>query len=75
MINKERLLKHLNAMQTISTIDDVPGINRIAFTDQDWAGRDYLIKQLKELNLTLRYDEFGNVIAVMKEKIRMYPLL
>lgn len=44
MINKERLLKHLNAMQTISTIDDVPGINRIAFTDQDWAGRDYLIK-------------------------------
>lgn len=63
MINKERLLKHLNAMQTISTIDDVPGINRIAFTDQDWAGRDYLIKQLKELNLTLRYDEFGNVIG------------
>lgn len=37
MINKERLLKHLNAMQTISTIDDVPGINRIAFTNQDWA--------------------------------------
>lgn len=63
MINKERLLKHLNAMQTISTIDDVPGINRIAFTNQDWAGRDYLIKQLKELNLTLRYDEFGNVIG------------
>mgnify|MGYP000208256263 FL=1 len=49
MINKERLLAHLNAMQTISTIEGVPGINRIAFTDEDWQGRNYLIKQLKEL--------------------------
>ena len=44
MINKERLLAHLNAMQTISTIEGVPGINRIAFTDEDWQGRNYLIK-------------------------------
>lgn len=63
MINKERLLAHLNAMQTISTIEGVPGINRIAFTDEDWQGRNYLIKQLKELGLSLRIDDFGNVIG------------
>ena len=50
-------------MQTISTIEGVPGINRIAFTDEDWQGRNYLIKQLKELGLSLRIDDFGNVIG------------
>jgi len=66
MINKERLLAHLNAMQTISTIEGVPGINRIAFTDEDWQGRNYLIKQLKELGLSLRIDDFGNVIGPLR---------
>ncbi|MBE6079951.1 MAG: M20 family metallo-hydrolase [Veillonella sp.] len=63
MINKERLLAHLNAMQASSTIEGVPGINRIAFTDEDWQGREYLIDCLKKLGLTLRYDDFGNVIG------------
>lgn len=63
MINKDRILNHLNSMQTISTIEGIPGINRIAFTDKDWQVREYLINCLKELELTLHYDEFGNVIG------------
>lgn len=63
MIQQDRLQHHLQQMLTLSTIEGVPGINRVAFTDQDWAGRDYLINCLKELGLTLHYDDFGNVIG------------
>lgn len=66
MIHKDRLQQHLNQMHALSTIEGIPGINRVAFTEQDWQGRAYLIDCLKELNLTIQYDNFGNVVGRYK---------
>ncbi|SUP44267.1 M20 family metallo-hydrolase [Veillonella criceti] len=66
MIHKDRLQQHLNQMHALSTIEGIPGINRVAFTEQDWQGRAYLIDCLKELKLTIQYDNFGNVVGRYK---------
>lgn len=63
MIHKARLQQHLDQMYALSTIPAVPGINRVAFTEQDWQGRAYLINCLQELGLALHYDNFGNVVG------------
>lgn len=39
------------------------GITRLAFSDEDWAGRSYLIKRMEGMGLVVREDAFGNVIG------------
>ena len=61
MISKERLQKHLDTLAAIGKRED--GFYRLAFTDDDWQGRDYLIGEMKKAGLSIRVDAFGNVIA------------
>lgn len=61
MISKERLQKRLDALAAIGKGAD--GYYRLAFTDPDWQGRDYLMEEMKKAGLTPRVDPFGNVIA------------
>ena len=46
MIQKERLLKDFEAMATFGGSGS--GINRIAFSDADWAGRQYIIERMMD---------------------------
>ena len=39
MIKRERLVKDFEAMSHFTASEE--GINRLAFTDADWAGRQY----------------------------------
>ena len=39
------------------------GINRLAFTDADWAGRQYIIDRMTDAGLFVEIDDFGNVIG------------
>ena len=39
------------------------GINRLAFTDADWAGRQYIIDRMTDAGLSVEIDDFGNVIG------------
>lgn len=37
------------------------GITRLAFSDEDWSARDFIIRLMKERSLEVRTDAFGNV--------------
>ena len=61
MISKQRLQQQLVALNEITTPGR--GINRLAFTDADWRGRSYLMGLMREADMELREDAFGNVIG------------
>ena len=61
MIQRERLVKDFNAMAQLTAPGE--GINRLAFTDADWAGRQYIIDRMTDAGLSVEMDDFGNVIG------------
>ena len=63
MISRERMARDFAAMEKCSDTAGAEGITRLAFTDSDWQGRAYIIKEMKAAGLTVREDAFGNVIG------------
>ena len=61
MIQKERLQKDFDAMAQLTGFGE--GINRLAFTDADWEGRQYIIDRMADAGLDVEIDGFGNVIG------------
>ena len=61
MIQRERLVKDFEAMAQLTAPGE--GINRLAFTDADWAGRQYIIDCMTDAGLSVEIDDFGNVIG------------
>ena len=61
MIQRERLVKDFEAMAQLTAPGE--GINRLAFTDADWAGRQYIIDRMIDAGLSVEIDDFGNVIG------------
>lgn len=61
MIQRERLVKDFEAMAQLTATGE--GINRLAFTDTDWAGRQYIIDRMTDAGLSVEIDDFGNVIG------------
>lgn len=61
MIQRERLVKDFDAMAQLTAPGE--GINRLAFTDADWAGRQYIIDRMTDAGLSVEIDNFGNVIG------------
>ena len=61
MIQRERLVKDFEAMAQLTAPGE--GINRLAFTDADWAGRQYIIDRMTDVGLSVEIDDFGNVIG------------
>lgn len=61
MIQKERLQKDFDAMAQLTGLGE--GINRLAFTDADWEGRQYIIDLMTDAGLDVEIDEFGNVVG------------
>lgn len=68
MIQKERLQKDFDAMAQLTGFGE--GINRLAFTDADWEGRQYIIDRMADAGLDVGIDGFGNVIGY---KVGMNP--
>ena len=50
------------------------GINRLAFTDADWKGRQYIIDCMTDAGLTVEIDDFGNVLGYKAGKNLIYRL-
>lgn len=73
MIQKERLAKDLEAMARLTDVGD--GINRLAFTDADWAGRQYIVDRMIDAGLTVEADGFGNVIGYKAGKNPDLPVV
>ena len=61
MIQRDRLVNDFEAMSQFTALGE--GINRLAFTDADWAGRQYIIDRMVDAGLTVETDGFGNVIG------------
>lgn len=61
MIQRERLVKDFEAMAQLTAPGE--GIDRLAFTDADWAGRQYIIDRMTDAGLFVEIDDFGNVIG------------
>ena len=61
MIQRERLVKDFDAMAQLTAPGE--GINRLAFTDADWEGRQYIIDCMTDVGLSVEIDDFGNVIG------------
>lgn len=61
MIQRERLVKDFDAMAQMTALGE--GINRLAFTDADWEGRQYIIDCMIDAGLSVEIDDFGNVIG------------
>ena len=73
MIQKERLAKDFEAMARLTDVGD--GINRLAFTDADWAGRQYIVDRMIDAGLTVEADGFGNVIGYKAGKNPNLPVV
>lgn len=61
MIQRERLAKDFDSMAQLTAPGE--GINRLAFTDADWKGRQYIIDCMTDAGLTVEIDDFGNVLG------------
>ena len=61
MIQKERLQKDFDAMAQLTRLGE--GVNRPAFSDADWEGRQYIIDCMIDAGLDVEIDGFGNVIG------------
>lgn len=61
-IDGPALLADLDALNSFGT-GDAPGINRVAFSPADTAGREYVDQRLRELGLAVRRDALGSTIA------------
>ena len=73
MIQRERLVKDFEAMAQLMAPGE--GINRLAFTDADWAGRQYIIDRMTDAGLTVETDDFGNVIGYKSGKNPELPVV
>ena len=73
MIQRERLVKDFEAMAQLTAPGE--GINRLAFTDADWAGRQYIIDRMTDAGLTVETDDFGNVIGYKSGKNPELPVV
>ena len=51
------------------------GINRLAFTDADWDGRQYIMHRMAESGLTVEIDGFGNIIGYKAGKNPDLPVV
>ena len=62
-INGPRLHHHLDALAQIGALKG-GGVCRLAFTDDDKAGRDYIEARMRVLGLQVRIDGIGNLIGI-----------
>ena len=61
MIDKQRLQENFFAMKKFSLPGE--GITRLAFSDEDWQARDFIMKKMQAANLAVREDAFGNIFG------------
>jgi beta-ureidopropionase / N-carbamoyl-L-amino-acid hydrolase len=59
-VNGDRMVEHLNAMGAIGK-DPAGGFSRVAYTDADRLGRDYVMALMRAAGLTVSIDAAGNI--------------
>jgi len=62
-INADRLHRRLDELAQIGALEG-DGVRRLAFTDADRAGRDYVAAWMRDLGLTIHIDALGNIVGL-----------
>lgn len=60
--------RFLTRFQSLAAIGATPegGCRRLALSDEDRAGRDWLVSQMDQLGMTVSIDRVGNIVGVLK---------
>src|SRR5699024_6874996 len=67
-INEKRLLETFEVSSSIGQTEN-GGLNRLALSEEDKQIRDIFVKWLKDENLEVRIDDFGNIYGRREGKI------
>jgi len=64
-------------IETLVRFNDTPGegISRMSFTEQDRGAREYLFKEMRNLELAVRFDGAGNIYGLLAGKVPEKPRL
>ncbi len=73
-INGARLLSSLHELGKIGALEG-GGVCRLALSDEDKAGRDWVLAQMKSLGMTIRVDGIGNVVGSWGGKQDLPPVM
>lgn len=71
-INEKRLLETFEVSSSIGQTEN-GGLNRLALSEEDKQIRDIFVKWLKDENLEVRIDDFGNIYGRREGKIKDAP--
>src|SRR5512145_1870884 len=61
-VNGDRIQQHITALSRFGTNPE-GGVSRVAFSDADIAGRDYVKKLMQDAGLIVRIDTAGNILG------------
>ena len=64
-IDGDRLVSRLAALSRIGATPE-GGCRRLALSDEDRQGRDWLVAELEALGLTVKIDAIGNIVGILK---------
>lgn len=64
-IDGPRLVSRLQALSRIGATPE-GGCRRLALSDEDRQGRDWLVGQMQALGLTVKVDAIGNIVGILK---------
>ena len=64
----ELLLEQLRELGQLGADQEVSGRTRIALTDDERAGRDLVVRWMRELDLDVRIDRIGNIFGTLKSE-------
>ena len=73
-IDRERLLGRLAAFNRIGALPG-GGNCRLALSDEDRAGRDLLVRWMRELGLAVTVDAIGNIVGVRDGHEKLPPVM
>jgi len=73
-INGERLLTSLQELGRIGALEG-GGVCRLALTDEDQAGRDWVVAQMRALGMSVSVDGIGNVVGVYAGEQDLPPVM
>ena len=62
-IDIDRLMRRIQELGTVGALDG-GGVCRLALSDEDKAGRDLVVKWMKDLGLDVTVDRIGNIVGV-----------
>ena len=73
-INGQRLVNSLLDLGKCGALDG-GGVCRLAVSDADKAGRDFVVGKMRELGLKIRIDQIGNVIGIYEGQEDVPPVM